>query len=136
MKAALDSNVIVSGVLFSGNEERVLEAALTRQFELISSDLIFREVEGVLGRKFGRSATEIAEVLWDLRELATIIDPPRTITVVPGDHPDNRVLECAVHAEADYLVTGDRKHLLPLGELDGVRILRAPDFLAVLDATG
>ncbi len=113
MKAVLDSNVIVSGVLFSGNEERVLEAALTRQFELISSDLIFREVEGVLGRKFGRSATEIAEVLWDLRELATIIDPPRTITAVPGDHPDNRVLECAVHAEADYLVTGDRKHYSP-----------------------
>lgn len=132
MKAALDSNVIVSGVLFSGNEERVLEAALTRQFELISSDLIFREVEGVLGRKFGRSATEIAEALLDLRHLATIIDPPRTIAIVPGNHPDNRVLECAVHAEADYLVTGDRKHLLPFGEFEGVKIVRAPEFLAVL----
>ena len=134
MKAALDSNVIVSGVLFSGNEARVLDAAVTRQFDLISSDLIFREVEGVLRRKFGRSDIEITEALRDLRELATIVEPPRTISVVPRDHPDNRILECAVHAGADYLVTGDRKHLLPLEEFEGVKIVRAPEFLSLLSS--
>ena len=53
--------------------------------------------------------------------------------MIEGDHADNRILECAVEAFTDYLVTGDRRHLLPLGEHQGARILNAPRFLSALE---
>ena len=49
-----------------------------------------------------------------------------------GGHAHNRILECAVEASADYLVTGDPRHLLPLGEHRDTRILNAPRFLSAL----
>ena len=52
--------------------------------------------------------------------------------MIKGGHADNRILECAVEASADYVVSGDRRHLLPLGEHRGARILNAPRFLLVL----
>ena len=52
--------------------------------------------------------------------------------MIPGGHSDNRVLECAVAANADYLVTGDRRHLLPIGEHGEMGILNAPRFLSSL----
>ena len=52
--------------------------------------------------------------------------------VIESGHPDNRVLECAVAASADYLVTGDRRHLLPIGEHQGTMIVNAPRFLLLL----
>ena len=136
MRVLLDTNVILSGLNYSGNEQRVLELGYQLRFELVLSKHLPDEVLRGLLRKFDWSSVRATSALEDLRRVASIVEPSRSVDIIPDDHPDNRVLECAVHAEADYLVTGDRKHLLPLGELDGVRILRAPDFLAVLDATG
>ena len=64
---------------------------------------------------------------------ATVIEPRRLPETIEGDHADNRVLECAAEASADYLVTGDRRHLLPIGERLGVTILNAPRFLLALE---
>ena len=46
---------------------------------------------------------------------------------------DNRILECAVASSADYLVTGDRRHLLPLREHEGATIVNAPQFLSSIE---
>ena len=68
-----------------------------------------------------------------LRDAATIVEPRRLPEViVEGGHADNRILECAVEASADYLVTGDRRHLLPLEEHQDTRIINAPQFLSML----
>ena len=73
------------------------------------------------------------QALTTLRNASTVIDPQRLPEVIEGDHADNRILECAVEAFTDYLVTGDRRHLLPLGEHQGARILNAPRFLSALE---
>ena len=52
--------------------------------------------------------------------------------MIEGGHADNRELECAVAANADYLITGDRRHLLPIGQHQGARIVNAPRFLSLL----
>ena len=59
-----------------------------------------------------------------------MIEPPRLAEAIGGGHADNRVLDCAVAASADYLVTGDRRHLLPMGVHGGTRIVNAPRFLS------
>ena len=53
--------------------------------------------------------------------------------MIGGGHGDNRILECAVEASADYLVTGARRHLLPIEEHQGMRIVNAPRFRSALE---
>ena len=133
MRVVLDTNVIVSGLKFPGNERLVLELALRGRFELYVSTFILEEAAGVLGRKFDWDAERSSQALSALGNAATVIYPRRLPEVIEGGHADNRILECAVEASADYLVTGDRRHLLPLGTHEGVRILNAPRFLSALE---
>lgn len=136
MRAVLGTNVIVSGLNFPGNERVVLELALRGRFELWLSPLILAEVGGVLVHKFGWSGERTSQALGLLGPAATVIEPRRRPDTIGGGHADNRILECAVQASADYLVTGDRRHLLPLGEHHGARIVNAPRFLSETEDRG
>ena len=133
MRVVLDTNVIVSGLNFPGNERLVLELALRGRFELCLSPFILEEVAGVLERKFDWTEERSAQALRALGDGATVIEPRQLPEVIGGGHADNRILECAPAASADYLVTGDRRHLLPLGEHRGTRIVNAPRFLSALE---
>ena len=133
MRVVLDTNVIVSGLNFPGNERLVLELAVRGRYKLYLSSFILEEAAGVLGRKFGWDEERSSEALRTLSNAATVIYPRLLPEVVGGGHADNRILECAVEASADFLVTGDRRHLLPLGAHEGVRILNAPRFLSALE---
>ena len=133
MRVVLDTNVIVSGLNFPGNERLVLELALRGRFELCLSPFILEEVAGVLGRKFDWTEERSAQALRALGDGATVIEPRQLPEVIGGGHADNRILECAAAASADYLVTGDRRHLLPLGEHRDTRIVNAPRFLSALE---
>ena len=132
MRVVLDTNVIVSGLNFPGNERLVLELALRGRFELCLSPFILEEVAEVLGRKFDWAEERSSQALTALGDAATVVEPHRLPEMITGDHADNRILECVVEASADYLVTGDRRHLLPLEEHQGARILNAPRFLSFL----
>jgi putative PIN family toxin of toxin-antitoxin system len=129
----LDTNVIVSGMNFPGNERMVLELALRGRFQLFLSWFIQGEVSGVLTRKFGWDQERAIRAISSLQNAATIFEPPRLAEVIADGHADNRVLECLVAASADHLVTGDRRHLLPLGEHQGASIVNAPRFLSMLN---
>ena len=132
MRVVLDTNVIVSALNFPGNERMVLELALRGRFELFLSWFILGEVSGVLTRKFGWDQERAVRAISTLQSAAIVVEPPRLAEVIEGGHADNRILECAVAAGAAYLVTGDRRHLLPLGEHRGAGIVNAPRFLSVL----
>ena len=135
MRVVLDTNVIISGLNFPGNERLVLELALRGRFELYLTEFILGEVAGVLGRKFNWNEERIQQALRALGAAAAMVDPPSLPEVIEGGHADNRILECAAEASADYLVTGDRRHLLPLEEYRGTRIVNAPRFLSSLGAS-
>ena len=133
MRVVLDTNVIISALNFPGNERLPFELALRGRFEFCLSRFILEEPAGVLVRKFGWDEERTAQAIRVIENAAAIIDPPRLAEVIEGGHADNRVLECAAAARADYLVTGDRRHLLPIGEHQGTRIINAPRFLSVLE---
>ncbi len=132
MRVVLDTNVIVSGLNFPGNERLILELALRGRFELCLSPFILDEVAGVLASKFAWDEDRVIGALRTLGNAATVVDPPRLPEVIEGGHADNRVLECVAEASANYLVTGDRRHLLPIGKYQGAMVLNAPSFLSSL----
>ena len=134
MRVVLDTNVIISALDFPGNERLVLELGMRGRFEFYLSLFILEEVVGVLTRKFGWDEERAAQAVRIIENTATIMDPPRLPEIIEGGHADNRVLECAAAASADYLVTGVRRHLLPIGEHQGTSIVNAPRFLSGLGA--
>ncbi|MBI2873045.1 MAG: putative toxin-antitoxin system toxin component, PIN family [Chloroflexi bacterium] len=130
MKAVLDTNIIVSGLNFPGREHDILDLARIGRFELYVSPFILDEVAGVLLRKFDWDTQHVARAVRLLRAWATVVEPKRTVSVVRRDDADNRVLECALEAQADYLVTGDRRDLLPIRLFEGARIVSSAEFFA------
>ena len=132
MRVVFDTNVIISALNFPGNERLVLELAMRGRFDLCLAPFILQEVSGVLTRKFGWTEERSLQALSSLGNGATVIDPPLLADAIEGGHADNRILECAAAASADYLVTGDHRRLLPIGEHQGTRIVNAPRFLSLL----
>lgn len=84
----------------------------------------------VLARKFNFPPEALAEARQRLRAVARTVKPAVELDVIKEDPPDNRVLECAISAGADYIVTGDRD-LLRLGRYDAIRIVRVADLLEI-----
>ena len=64
-----------------------------------------------------------------LAQSATLVFPTERATGVTTDPDDEMVLECALAGNADFLVSGDKRHLLPLGEFRGIPIVNPADFL-------
>ena len=133
MRVVIDTNVIVSGLIFTGNERRVLDLARRRRFDIYLSQFIVDETRSVLARKFQLDPSDINTALAILTEIAQVIEPTDTANVVPDQHADNRILGCAAAATADYLVTGDRRRLFPIRRYETTNIVNAAAFLAILD---
>jgi predicted nucleic acid-binding protein len=99
--------------------------------DLHVSAFILDEVGRVLGEKFGWENDRIGRALAQVRRVAAEVhEPGESIEAIKDDPTDNRILECALAAGARILVTGDKKHLLPLGSFRGISIVGLNDFLA------
>ena len=129
MKVVLDTNVYISAILFGGSCEEILKLAGQGSFELIISKNIIVEIESVLKEKFKWSKNKISETLTFIRGVAVVINPEISLSVIKNDPSDDKIIECAVAAKANYIVTGDRNHLLPIKEYKGIKIMSPGEFL-------
>ena len=132
MIVVLDTNIVASATYWHGKPARCLEAWLLGKYELAISHPILSEYEEVIARLAIRyPAKQPTDWLGAIRQAGHVFYPlhmpPHT-----ADPDDEMFVECAVAAHADYLVTGDKGHLLPLKEVGGVRIVAVSDFLASL----
>jgi putative PIN family toxin of toxin-antitoxin system len=129
LKVVLDTNVIVSALNFRGKPWQILNLAIERRIELFISPFIIEETEGVLKEKFDWGGEKIREAIQRIKSLAELVHPRLKVSVIAEDEADNRILECAVEGKVAYVVTGDTKHLQPLKEFQGIRILSPAEFL-------
>ncbi len=128
LKVVLDTNVLISAILFGGKPRQILEKAIRGEIRLCLSDPILEEIKGVLQRsKFDYSPEMIQFILTELMGIAHFVNPSETIDVVLEDRDDNRILECAVEAGANYIITGD-SHLLKLSKYLNIEVLNAAAF--------
>jgi len=91
------------------------------------SKAILDEIGGVLARKFNWPHDDVADARKWITEIARTATPAVQLDVIKEDPADNRILECAVAAGSDYIVSGDND-LLRLGWYDGIKILSVSDF--------
>ena len=138
-RAVLDSSVLVSAFLTPhGSVVRLLRAPARNRYDLCLSDFILAETAETLFaksklRRYAAYADSDVRVYirWLLTQAEMVPDgtAPRVVLNDPKDDP---IIAAAVAAKADYLVTGDRAHLLPIVEYEGIRIISPRAFLDII----
>jgi putative PIN family toxin of toxin-antitoxin system len=128
-RVVADTNVLVSAFHFGGKPKQLLDLAADDQVDLAISDSILEETFRVPKNKFYHTDAELREIDQQLRVIARIVTPTESINAVDADPSDNRILECAVAADAEVILSGD-KHLRALGSFRGIPIQRVGEFLA------
>jgi uncharacterized protein len=133
MRIVLDTNVLISALAFPGSKpDQILSRIRRRASELFISPFILSELDRVLREKFRFTNKEADARVNAIRAIAHVITPIERIIVVTANDDDNRILECAAAAQAEFLVTGDKEHLLPLGSYHGIKIVTPAQYLDLL----
>ncbi len=135
-RVVFDTNTLISGLLWDGNESIVIEKAEIKAIKLFISHQMLEELAGVLKRKKFTKKLEgkeytIEKAIAKIALISTLIEPNININEIKEDLVDNRVLECAISCKADFIVSGD-KHLLNLKEYEGIKIIKAAEFISHL----
>lgn len=129
LRIVADTNVYISALNFAGTADEVLALGRAGAIRIFISQPIIDEMSGVLARKFRWTPARVREAVRAVRGFAVLVSPGEPITVVREDEADNRILECAVAAQADAIVTGDQ-HLLKLTRFQDIVIVSPRGFLA------
>ncbi|CAC5344741.1 MULTISPECIES: putative toxin-antitoxin system toxin component, PIN family [Planktothrix] len=127
-----DTNVLLSGLGWRGSPYRCLELARTGQIKAITCQELLDELLEKLEQKLNFTDSQITDTLSDLLSFLQVVKISNTLNVIITDPDDNMVLECAVVGHANYIVTGDKKHLLPLQNYQGIEIVNAANFLSLM----
>jgi uncharacterized protein len=126
----LDTNVLISAIVFGGKPREVLEKVISGTFAMAISAEMLDEFQGVLeGMKFRYPGSIVRTIVNEILAVAELVRPTMKVQVIKADVADNCILECALESRAICIVTGDR-HLLELGHFEGIPILDAASFLA------
>jgi putative PIN family toxin of toxin-antitoxin system len=127
-RVTVDTNVLISALVFEGLPGEFLALARAGSFQLITSPALLDELDEKLRFKFLWSPARASQVRRELEMLCEVVSTVNHLVIVKDDPDDDRVLECAVAGRADTIVSGDR-HLLKLGSYDGIAILSVRQFL-------
>ncbi len=127
--AVYDTNILLSGIGWRGSPYRCLELARQGSVEGLTCSEILDELAEKLTTKLNFPVSETTDVIADLLGFLRVVKITNTLKAISADSDDDKVIECAVVGEATHIVTGDRRHLLPLGSHQGVLIVTAADFL-------
>jgi len=134
LRVVLDTNQFVSSVLVrQGLPAQVFDAWRRREFLLVTLPFIIAEIRSTLSyprirRKYPLTDDDVDRLVALLEQDALVVPGEiDAIGTIPADPADDRVLACAVEGQADLIVSGDR-HLLDLGEYQGISIVTVREF--------
>jgi hypothetical protein len=132
MRFILDTNILITALITRGTPpDQLYEAWRDGRFTLVSSELQIEEIRRVTlrdGVRFRIHPAEAGRMVNDLRRLAMITTDLPTVDVSPDPY-DNFLLAMAQVANAELLVSGDKRGLLALGRYKGTRIVTAREAL-------
>jgi len=134
-RVVADTNILVSALQFGGKPKQVLDLATDGLVDLCISEAIMAETLRVLRDKFGRTPEWLVDADRLLRVLARLVTPSETLQVIEADPSDDRILECAIAADAEVILSGDT-HLLSLGSFRAIPVQRVAEFLSGLQSQG
>jgi putative PIN family toxin of toxin-antitoxin system len=135
MRAVLDTNVLISGVIATGVPHKLLVKGFNHEYQIIVSVETLTEFRETLLKypdRFDMDEDEVQKEVETIRYLAEFVSPQEDITTIDDDPDDDKFLEAAVAGDVDYLVSGDG-HLLSLNSFRGIDIVEPRTFYELLD---
>ena len=128
MRVVLDTNILVRALITKGTPpDRLYQAWLRGEIELVTSTVQMAEMADVVARprlqKF-LDADEAAAIVENIGARALVLDDPPMVNLSP-DPKDNPILAAAIAGKADLIVSGDKKHMLALGNVGGIPVVTA-----------
>lgn len=131
IRAVLDTNVFISSLFWRGAPYEIVKKGFAGAFVMITSKEILKEVEQTLTKKFQFPTEDTHAFLKIIALSARIVESKSRLAVVSADPDDNKIIECAVSGQADYIISGD-KDLLDLKKYQQIGILPPAAFLKML----
>lgn len=129
VKIVVDTNVYISALGWNGNERKLINQCIDGKYEYYISRQIYNELRRVMDYpKFAFTDSQKEEFISALLDSIEFINVDESIQIVNDDPDDNKFLECAIAAEADFIITGD-PHLQELKHYQKIKIFNAHDFL-------
>lgn len=128
IKVVLDTNILISATFWKGPSHEITLLAAKQKISCFTSLEMLYEYARILKRDFKQQENQIEEKVRGILLFSQITNPTTKINIIKEDPEDNKVLEAAIEAKADYIVSGDR-HLLTLKEFKGIKIVKAREFL-------
>lgn len=137
MKVVIDADVMVSALLTQeGAPKQIIDLWRAGKFTLLMTAEIIAEISRVV--RYPKIAAlhqlteeELIEFIALLTQESMLVKPTERLSA-SLDESDNRYLECAAAGAADFLITGDKKHLLPLNIHRGTRIVAPASFIVII----
>jgi len=131
VRVVFDTNIYISALAIpGGNAEDAYLEAVRGTVELYTSVAILTETARVLQTKFDWAEDKVREAVQDISQTATVLRPRPTLHLLE-DEPDNRILECAIAAQAEFVVSGDL-HRLALKSHADITMISLDNFLTKL----
>jgi putative PIN family toxin of toxin-antitoxin system len=132
IRVVLDTNVFVSAIVSDGKSRELLKKGIARQYILVTSDSILKELVSVLRRpKFKISEDEVNRTIIALIRTADLVSVRTKIEAVEADPKDDMVIETAIDGDAQMIVSGD-SHLIALKTFEEVKIVTVEEMLTFL----
>jgi putative PIN family toxin of toxin-antitoxin system len=130
VKVVFDTNVVASASFWRGVPFDCLAAWAQGRCEAVVSPALLAEYHEIIG-ELRLEYPDRAFVKWAdaLTESAALVFPTDRATRATPDPDDEMILECALAAEADFIASGDKRHLLSLRQFRGIPIVSPADFL-------
>lgn len=123
MKVTLDTNFLVSAnQWYDSVARKLLRTMIEANVQLFTTKEIMSEFFRVLQRDFYLDESQLNDVASYVLAFVTFVVPPQKVDIVKEDPDDNKIIECAVASDSEYIITYD-KHLLKLKEYNGIRIV-------------
>ena len=132
-RITLDTNVLISATFWHGASEKIIDKVENKEVILVLSEQILEEYNKVLEyeeirEKIKNKDLEMKKAMLRIGVISEIVEVNSKVDLVKEDPDDNKIIECAIDGNSDYIITKD-KHLLKLKEHRGIKIFTPEEFL-------
>ena len=136
IKLVLDTNTLISGFFWEGNEAELIRKIENNKAQLFISNEIIDEVESVIKRPKFRLVLEKTsqtpeQIISKIISLSHFVTGQKVKDTIKDDPSDEKFISCAVNAKADYIISGDN-HLLNIKNYNSIKIIRTYEILELI----
>lgn len=126
-----DTNVLISATLWDDSvAQKLLFKCMNNHIKIFSSQEIIEEYKRILIRDFDYNEQEVGELLEKILEFLNLVTPSKKVEIIKEDSTDNKIIECALESEAEYIISYN-KHLLKLKEYENIKIITPEEALSL-----